>query len=167
MYMNKILPLFLILLSGCTAIPKYNYQSQANTDPTIIFGDRFGRGSVNSPARSFAIDAKDAVLNKCADFEVVGTTSNHWMKLNSPTIQIKTPAGKELAIRGNYVYSSGTLITTCAPPVLMFLPKEAATYSVDIETANNKCVLSIVQKLPDGQQEKVDGTTVLPGCRDK
>jgi hypothetical protein len=75
--MKKLTPIFLIVLSGCTTLPKYNYQSRASTDPVIVFGDRFGGGAVNSPARSFGVNTKDAASNMCIDFEVVGTTSNH------------------------------------------------------------------------------------------
>lgn len=170
--MKLLIPLFLILLSGCTALPKYNYQSQASNDPVFIFGDRFGEGSISSPARSFTINIKDAASNKCADFESVGTTSNHWMRLNSPTIQIKTPAGKVVVIRGIYVFSSTAVsnkvpITICESSALAFLPKEGASYSVDVDTANNVCALSIVKKLPNGQLEKVEGLTVLPACQEQ
>ena len=165
--MKIYLALFFILLSGCTTVPKYSYQSQASTDPVFVFGDRFGGGSVNSPARSLGINTKDAAANRCADFEEIGTTSNHWMRLKSPTIQIKTPAGRAIAIRSSYLYSSGTIITTCVPSPLMFIPREGATYSVDVEMIKRACQLSIVQKLSDGQQEKVDGVTVLPVCKDK
>jgi hypothetical protein len=211
--MKKFLVPFLILLSGCTTLPKYNYQSQASTDPVIVFGDRFGGGAVNSPARSFGVNTKDAASNMCIDFEVVGTTSNHWMRINSKTIQIKTPTGKPVAIRGSYLYSSGSIIATCAPPALLLMPKDGASYSIDIEVinvptthslppedaakysnvietanvpstllltpkdaasypvdmgiSNNKCVLSVIQRLPNGQQEKVDGLTVLPACKNK
>jgi len=89
------------------------------------------------------------------------------MHLKSRTIEIKTPAGKAVTLRSSYLYSSGTLITTCAPSPLMFTPKEGASYSVDIEMINRKCQLSIVQKLPNGQHEKVEGLTVLPGCIEK
>ena len=164
--MNNLILLFVILLSGCASTPKYSYQSQADADPVFIFGDRFGGGSVNSPARSFGINAKDAVANRCADFEEVGTTSNHWMRLKSPTIQIKTPAGRAVAIRGNYLYSSGIIITTCVPSPLMFIPKDGSTYSVDVEMIKRTCSLSVVQKLPNGQQEKVDGITIFPTCKD-
>ena len=211
--MKKLLHLFLILLSGCTTLPKYNYQSQSSTDPVIVFGDRFGGGSINSPARSFGIDTKDVLSNKCADFEVVGTTSNHWMRINSRTIQIRTPTGKAVVIRGNYSYSSGSISASCSPPALLFTPKEGVNYSIDIEVINvptthsippedaakysnviesanvpstllltpkdaasypvdmgitySKCTLSFIQRLPNGQQEKVDGLTVLPACTDK
>jgi hypothetical protein len=165
--MKILISLFLILLTGCTTVPKYSYQSQTSTDPVFVFGDRFGGGSVNSPARSFGINTEDAVANRCADFEEVGTTSNHWMRLKSRTIEIKTPAGKAITLRSSYLYSSGTLITTCAPSPLMFTPKEGASYSVDVEMINRKCQLSIVEKLPNGQQGMVDGVTVLPVCKDK
>jgi hypothetical protein len=62
--MKKILPLLLILLSGCTVLPKYNYQSQANIDPEIVFGDRFGGGTVTSPARTFKINTKDVAVHR-------------------------------------------------------------------------------------------------------
>jgi hypothetical protein len=163
--MKKTLPLLLLLLTGCAATaPKYNYQSQVNTDPSYVFGDRFGGGSVKSPARSFAVNTKDAQANKCADFAVVGTTSNHWMKVVPRTIEIKTPTGKAVAIRSHYNYSNGFINTTCTPDVITFMPKDAATYSVDVETVDKKCTLSVVQKLPNGQTEKVDGVTVVPGC---
>jgi hypothetical protein len=211
--MKKILVLLLILLSGCTTLPKYNYQSQAGTDPVIVFGDRFGGGAVNSPARSFSVNTKDAASNMCIDFEVVGTTSNHWMRINSRTIQIRTPTGKAVVIRGNYSYNSGSIIASCSPPPLLFNPKEKASYSIDIEVINvptahslppedaakysnvietanvpstllltpkdaasypvdmgisySKCSLSVIQRLPNGQQEKVDGLTVLPACKEK
>lgn len=165
--MKYLLPLLLILLTGCTTVPNYSYQSSGVTDPAFVFGDRFGGGSVNSPARSFGINTKDAVANRCVDFEEVGTTSNHWMRFKSRTIEIQTLAGKAVAIRGNYLYSSGTLITTCAPSPLMFIPKEGASYSVDVEMINRKCQLSIVQKLPNGQQGMVEGLTDMPGCKDK
>jgi hypothetical protein len=164
--MNRAFLLLAVLLSGCgTAIPKYNYQSQANTDPAIVFGDRFGGGTVNSPARAFAVNTKDAESNKCADFEEVGTTSNHWMRVSPQTIQINTPAGKAVAIRGNYLYSSGIIITTCTPTSLIFFPKDAAIYSVDIEITHKQCQFSVVQKLPNGQQEKIEGITILPNCK--
>jgi hypothetical protein len=163
--MKKTLPLLLLLLTGCAATgAKYNYQSEVSTDPSYIFGDRFGGGSVNSPARSFAVNTRDAQANKCADFDWVGTTSNHWMKVNPKTIAIKTPTGKAVAIRSNYIYSNGFIMTTCTPPVITFMPKDAATYSVDVETVDKKCTVSVVQKLPDGQTEKVDGVTDLPAC---
>jgi len=44
--MKILLPLLFILLAGCTALPKYNYQSQAGTDPVFIFGDRFGESAI-------------------------------------------------------------------------------------------------------------------------
>jgi hypothetical protein len=161
--MKYLLPLFLTLLSGCAALPKYAYQSQTSNDPVFVFGDRFGGGPVHSPTRTFAVNIKDAVSNKCADFASVGITSNNWIKLNSPTIEIKTPAGKPVSIRGTYLYGT----STCLSPVRMFTPKEGAIYSVDIETTYNTCSLSIVQKLPNGQQGMVDGITVLPVCKDK
>jgi hypothetical protein len=135
------------------------------------------------------------------------------MRINSKTIQIKTPTGKPVAIRGSYLYSSGSIIASCSPPPLLFNPKEGANYSVDIEVinlptthslppedaakysnvietanvpstllltpkdaasypvdigiSNNKCVLSVIQRLPNGQQEKIDGLTVLPACKNK
>ncbi|MBU1426197.1 MAG: hypothetical protein KKH12_13540 [Gammaproteobacteria bacterium] len=169
--MKTFLSLLIILLTGCTALPRYNYQSQSSSDPVIIFGDRFGESAISSPARSFSINTKDAAANICTDFDFVGTTSDHWMRLNSSTIQIKAPVGRAVAIRGVYFYSATAVntqapVTTCEPPVLMFPPKAAAIYSVDVDTAHNNCSLSIVQKLPNGQQEKVEGLTVLPACRD-
>jgi hypothetical protein len=105
--MKKILPLLLILLSGCTVLPKYNYQSQANIDPEIVFGDRFGGGTVTSPARTFKINTKDVAVNKCTDFTVVGTTSNHWMGVVPRTVNIKVPAGMTVSIAGSYLLSTG------------------------------------------------------------
>jgi hypothetical protein len=163
--MKRILPLLLILLTGCATAPKYNYQSQSGTDPQFIFGDRFGGGSVNSPARSFKINTTDAALNKCTDFAIVGTTSNHWMHVVPKTVEIKAPAGKSVSISSGYNYSNGFSNTTCAPPTLMFSPQEGTVYSVDIETVGGKCALSIVRKLPDGKQEPVSGITVLPACK--
>lgn len=211
--MKKLLVLFPILLFGCTTTSKYNYQPQASTDPIFTFGDRFGGGAINSPSRSFAVNTKDAASNMCADFEEVGTTSNHWTRIRQRTIRIKTPTGKAIAIRGAYFYSSGSIIATCVPPALLFTPKDAASYSIDIEVINvpttnslppedtakysnvnesanapstqliaskdaanypvnqglthSKCSLSVVQQLPSGQMEKVDGLTVLPFCKPK
>lgn len=165
--MKTFLPLFLILLTGCTTAPRYTYQSQTNTDSVFVFGDRFGGGAVNSPARSFGINTKDAAANRCADFEEVGTTSNHWMRLKSRTLEIKTPAGKAVTIRSNYLYSSGIIIISCVPQPLMFIPNEGAIYSVDVEMINRTCQLSIVKKLPNGQLEKVEGLTVLPACQEQ
>lgn len=170
--MKTLLLLLLILLTGCTALPKYNYQSQSSNDPVIIFGDRFGESAISSPARSFSINTKDAAVNICADFDFVGTASNNWIRFNPPTIKINTPVGKAVAIRGVYFYSASAEnakapVTTCEPSVLMFLPQVAAIYSVDVDTTHNDCSLSIVQKLPNGQQEKVEGITVLPACGDR
>lgn len=167
LHLKTLLPFFLILLSGCTTAPRYTYQSQTNTDPVFVFGDRFGGGSVNSPARSFGINTKDAAANRCADFEEVGTTSNHWMHLNSRTKEIKTPAGKAVTIRSNYLYSSGIIIISCVPPPLMFIPNEGAIYSVDIDMIKRTCQLSIVRKSPNGQLEKVEGLTLLPVCKEQ
>lgn len=158
--MKTFLPL-LLLLSGCAAMPKYAYQSQTSTDPVMVFGDRFGGGPVHSPSRTFAVNIKDAVSNKCADFASVGITSNNWIKINPPTIEIKAPAGNAVAIRGTYFYGT----STCLSPVRMFTPKEGAIYSVDIETTYNTCALSIVQKFPDGEHGSVEGLTVLPACK--
>lgn len=161
--MKIFLTLFSVLLVGCTALPKYTYQSQTGNDPTFIFGDRFGGDAVHGPGRIFAINVKDAISNKCADFALVGSTSNNWTKLNPPTVEIKTPAGKVVAIRGTFMYGG----TTCEPPTLSFVPKDAAIYSVDVKTTYNKCTLSIVQKLADSQQRAVEGLNVLTGCKDK
>ncbi|MFZ2161051.1 MAG: hypothetical protein WAW02_02430 [Sideroxyarcus sp.] len=170
--MKTLLPLLLILLTGCTALPKYNYQSQASNDPVFIFGDRFGESAISSPARLFSINTKDAASNKCADFDLVGTTSNNWLRFNPSTIKIKTPVGKAVAIRGIYFYAATAAnakapVTTCEPPALTFVPKVAATYSVDVDTSRSGCVLSIVRKMPDGQKEQVDGLTELPDCREQ
>jgi hypothetical protein len=134
--MKKLLPLFLILISGCVSQPKYDNQSLASTDPVIVFGDRLGGSAINSPARSFGVNTKDAASNKCADFEEVGTASNHWMRIRPRTIQIRTPTGKAVAIRGLYFYSSGVIVASCVPPALQFTPKEGARYSIDIEVIN-------------------------------
>lgn len=163
--MKRILPLLLILLTGCATTPKYNYQSQSGADPQFIFGDRFGGGSVNSPARSFKINTTDAAFNKCTDFAYVGTTSNHWMHVVPKTVEIKVPTGKSVSISSGYNYSNGVTTSTCTPPILMFSPQEGTVYSVDIETIASKCALSIVRKLPDGKQEPVSGITVLPACK--
>ena len=172
--MKTILPLFIVLLTGCVTVPKYNYQSEASADPTFIFGDRFGGGSVNGPARSFVIRVKNLASNKCAvpsDFTFVGTTSNNWAGVFSPTIQIKSPAGKMVVIGGNSEFSGasarGIATTTCHGGVVTFLPKDAATYSVDIEQGGNTCHLSILQKLENGQQENVVGLTDMPKCLEK
>lgn len=165
--MKKTLPLLLIvLMSGCAApLPKYNYQSQVSADPEFVFGDRFGGGSVTSPARSFDINTLDPALNKCGDYSNVGTTSNHWMKVVPRTIQIKTPAGKAVGIAGGYLLNTGFSSTSCLPPLIMFTPKDGAVYSVDVEMIENRCSLSVVQKMPDGKQEPVSGITVLPACK--
>lgn len=165
--MKYALPLLLIvLMSGCAApLQKYNYQSQANTDPEFTFGDRLGGGSVTSPARSFDINTIDAALNKCSDYSSLGTTSNHWMKVAPRTIKIKTPAGKSVAISGGYLLNTGFSSTSCLPPLVMFTPKDGAAYSVDIELINKRCTLSIVQQLADGKQEPVAGIIVLPACK--
>ncbi len=164
--MKRTLPLLLIALSGCAAAPKYNYQSQTSTDPTIIFGDRFGGGSVTSPARNFNINIKDAAANKCADAALVGTTSNNWAKINPPTIEIKVPSGKPISVTGFSLLNTLAGISTCVPPPLMFSPKEGGTYSIDINAFDTPCVLSIVQKLPEGKLEKVTDITTLPQCKD-
>jgi hypothetical protein len=164
--MKKILPLFLVaLLSACAPFPKYNYQSQASPDPEFIFGDRFGGGSISSPARTFDVNIVDPVQNKCDDYTRVGTTSNHWMRMAPKTIQIKTPAGKAVALSGGYLLSTGYSSTSCLPPVIMFSPEDGATYSVDIELVDKRCKLSIVQRLPDGKESVVSGGTVLPVCQ--
>lgn len=164
--MNKMLALLLILLSGCTTIPKYSYQSQASNDPEFIFGDRFGGDSINSPARTFSINIKDATSNTCSDFSMVGVTSNNWL-IKKPAIQLKTPSGKQVSIRGTYLLHPAS----CEPPTLIFAPKDGATYSVDVQATypdptHIYCMLSIVQKMPDGKQEQVSGITVLPSCKD-
>lgn len=164
--MKKLLPLIIILLSGCTILPKYNYQSQISADPEIILGDRLGGGSVTSPARTFKINIKDADANKCTDFAIVGTTSNHWMGVAPKSIKIRVPAGKAVLISGTYFLSTGFSNTSCTPLTLMFLPKDALSYSIDIDTTDNKCNLSIVRKTADEQGEKVDGITALPSCKE-
>jgi hypothetical protein len=164
--MKKCLPLLLVvLLSACAPLSKYNYQSQASSDPEFIFGDRFGGGSVTSPARSFKVNIVDPNLNKCSDYAVVGTTSNHWMGTASKTIQIKTPAGKAVALSGGYVLSTGFSITTCMPPAVRFFPKNGSTYSVDVGVIDKRCMLSIVQRLPDGKDEPVSGETLGSDCQ--
>lgn len=159
--------LILILLTGCTTLPKYNYQSQANIDPEIIFGDRFGGGKVTSPARSFKVNTNDVLGNRCSEFSIVGTTSNHWMGVVPKSVQIKVPAGRAVSIAGAYMLSTGYSNTSCTPPTLMFLPKDSATYSVDIETNEKSCVLRVVQKMANGQLDNVDGIENLPNCKDK
>lgn len=164
--MKKFLPLLLIvLLSACAPLSKYNYQSQASPDPEFIFGDRLGGGSVTSPARSFEINIVDPNLNKCSDYAIIGTTSNHWMGAVPKTIQIKTPAGKAVALSGRYFLSTGFSSTSCIPPVVRFSPKNGSTYSVDIGIVDRRCMLSIVQRLPDGKDEAVSGETLLSACQ--
>lgn len=167
--MKIVAPLILtILLSACASVEKYSYQSQdsqGSLDPEFIFGDRFGGGAVASPARTFDINTVSPVLNKCSDYSRVGTTSNHWSRVAPKTIQIRTPAGKAVALSGGYLASSGFSSSSCLPPLVMLNPKNGATYSVDIDVVNKRCMLSIVQRLPDGKTESVTDVTVLPACQ--
>lgn len=155
-----ILVPLIVLMSGCAGVKPYTYNAQSESDPEIIFGDRFGGGKIASPARTFDINTQDAAANKCKDFTNVGTTSNHWMHVTAKTKVIRIPSGKSVAIRSSWLFGT----TSCIPRVLMFTPASAGKYSVDIGSLYDKCYLSIVQIKPDGQLEDVKNVVVLPEC---
>ncbi len=164
--MKKILPFLLVVpLLGCASSVKYDYKSATSTDPEFIFGDRFGGGAISSPARSFDVNTGDLASNKCSDYARVGTTSNHWMGVAPKTIQVKVPAGKPVAVAAGYLASSGSSMSSCLPPIVKLQPKDRATYSIDIAIINKLCMLSIVEKLPDGKTAPVPDLAVMPACQ--
>ena len=155
---SKAMVVLAILLSGCAS--SYVYVAKSDKDPDVTFGDRFGGGKIASPARTFLINTTDAAANKCKDFAVVGTTSNHWMHVNSKTKEIRIPADRAVAIASSWLFGA----SSCNPPTIMFKPEEAGKYSVDIGFVGDKCYLSIMKNTPDGKQEEIAGKAALPVC---
>lgn len=159
--MNRfVVVISVLMLTACAQIPPYTYTSQSEIDPEITFGDRFGGGKISSPARSFAVNFSNAATNKCKDFVNVGVTSNHWMGVAPKTRQIRVPAGKEVAIRSFWTFST----SSCIPSVLKFTPENSGKYSVDVAFVGSKCYLSIAQHKADGKLEEIKEISVLPEC---
>lgn len=116
---------------------------------------------MGSHHESFSINVKDAATNKCGDFAGVGMTSNDWMRMFPTTREARTPAGRQVAIRGGI----GGERFSCAPPINVFAPKDGATYGVDVALVADKCYLRIVQILENKQEVPVDGVSILPACK--
>jgi hypothetical protein len=159
--MKIILSLMLILLTGCNALPKYQYESQSSIDPTIIFGDRVGDHAISGHHQIFDMNIIDAASNKCGDFNRAAFTSNNYMRIWPMSIQIKIPAGRSLAIRG----SVGAPSYSCAPPTRIFMPKDGVTYGVNIALIGDKCFLNIVETRENSQDVTVSDLTALPVCQ--
>lgn len=158
----KVIPyLLIILLVGCSSVPEYQYQSQANTDPTVIFGDRAGEHEITGHHQGFDVNTADAALNKCSDFTRAAFTSNNYMRLFPMAKQIRTPSGRSLAIRG----SIGDPGYSCIPPTLMFAPKDGVTYGVDVALISDKCYLRVVELRGSEEGLPVAGLIVLPACK--
>ena len=160
--MNKNFFSLLLLfsaLSGCASAPNYNYQSQNSTDPDITFGDRSWGDS--TAMRAFKINTSARTSNLCKDYFLVGHVLKNQFS-TKPPIHIKTPFGKSVAIYGYYLNHP----VSCEPPILMFTPKDGSSYTVDIETTLKTCAVSIYEKLPSGQLNKVNEMSIVPSCND-
>lgn len=150
------LPLLICLLSGCAT--HYKYDPVSFEDPEIIFGDRFGGGSITSPARSFQLNTLGN--NKCSDYRFSGVLSNHWMGAGEKTRNYFVPQRTQVALIGSYILTSGSNISTCSIGPISFKPEKAKRYSIDI---SRSCRISIVEILLDGkhsakeiEQQKLD-----------
>jgi hypothetical protein len=143
-----ILPVLLIsLLSGCAA--NYKYVPVSPEDPKITFGDRFGGGSIYSPARSFQLNTLGE--NKCSDYKPSGVLSNHWMGIGEKTREYFVPKDSQVALIGTYNLSTGSKISTCSVGPISFSPEHGKQYSIDVVSIFRACRISIVEILPDGK----------------
>lgn len=161
---SPIICLFTLLITACSTVPKYVNKEAEPTDAQITFGDRFGGGSISSPARGFLLNSTNIDENQCSNYKSIGTTSNNWSGVAPKTININIPGDNEFAIYGNYL-SGGGFVSTCQtkPQVYKFIPGES--YSIDIGTEKNICFLSVIQKKLDGTSTVVVPTKFLPICK--
>ncbi len=141
-----------LVISGCSTIAPYEYQSTSTEDPTLIFGDRFRGSSLSSPSKIFSIDVDGT--KQCNQYKRAAALSDHWVgKLYGAdgTTQVHVPAEKTVQLKALYSRTNDNKTYRCDLDPVAFNPARGKTYSVDIKENLGFCSLSVVE-LNDAHQ---------------
>lgn len=128
-----------IFFSGCTAT--YDYQRTSESDPSLVFGDRFGGESYDDPVRTFMVEISGE--KKCEKFVNVGVFSDKDFGSSVKSTSLPAPPGKEIMVKGLLMTKEESNYQRCVQGPVYFKTQEDTEYSIDMKVEDGQCRLYV------------------------
>jgi len=132
----------LLAIAGCTATrPNYSYNAAAS-DPVLLFQSDFDYHTW------FEINIDPDGANACKNFKSAGYTLHVDSRLiigakPDQEVQARVPAGRPVAVKAHYNFSSGLGNDSCGPIYVTFTPEQGKTYLVRVARGGERCTVFV------------------------
>lgn len=152
---------FVILFPGCAAT--YDYQRTSESDPTLVFGDRFGGEAYDDPVRTFMVEASGE--KKCGDFVNVGVFSDKDFGSSVKSTTLPAPPGKEIMVKGLLATKVEGEYQRCVQGPVFFETEKNRKYSIDMKIEDGQCRLYVAELKAEAYDDGAVKLTQVPSCQ--